>query len=192
MLELLHASTSFTGSRALSVHGALSSRLPLRHASPLLEITSTELLKDSLGARVMRFIDDPLPPPGTLILLRHGQSEMTEGKPPTFVGWSDPDLSESGEKQALEAARAIKEAGYTFDVTYCSMLKRAVRTTWLLLQYLECIHLPCWKTWRLNERCCERACATRARRPCVLCERVRREHQRRRLECARHVARALR
>ena len=117
---------------------------------------STELIRNSWTARFTRFLEDPAPPPGTLILLRHGSSEANTNStvPSTFVGWSDPDLCELGERQSIEAARAIKEAGYTFDITYTSMLKRAVRTTWLLLLELECIHLPCWKTWRLNERCC--------------------------------------
>ena len=89
--------------------------------------------------------------PGTLILLRHGATEVPAGS--TFIGWSDPDLSKQGELQTAEAARALLEAGYSFDICYTSVLKRAVRTTWLLLQQLEKIHLPVYKHWRLNERC---------------------------------------
>jgi len=69
------------------------------------------------------------------------------------LGWSDPDLNKLGEEQTAEAARAITQSGYTFDVAYTSVLKRAVRTTWLLLQQLDKIYLPVWKHWRLNERC---------------------------------------
>jgi len=114
---------------------------------------SVELLRNSWGTRFTNFLENPAPPPGTLILLRHGASEAEQREPRVFVGWSDPDLCELGEQQAIEAARAIKEAGYTFDIVYTSMLKRAVRTVWLLLMELECIHVACWKTWRLNERC---------------------------------------
>ena len=88
---------------------------------------------------------------GTLILVRHGETEVPRGS--SFIGWSDPDLNKMGEDATVEAARAIKEAGYSFDVAYTSVLKRAVRTTWLLLQELDKIYLPVWKHWRLNERC---------------------------------------
>jgi len=88
---------------------------------------------------------------GTLILIRHGPSEASNSN--SFVGWSDPDLSAIGEKQTLEAARAIVEAGHSIDVVYTSLLKRAVRTSWLMLQHLGKIYLPVWKHWRLNERC---------------------------------------
>ena len=90
-------------------------------------------------------------PSGTLILLRHGETEVPRGT--SFVGWSDPDLNKMGEDGTAEAARAILEAGYSFDVAYTSVLTRAVRTTWLLLQQLDKIYLPVWKHWRLNERC---------------------------------------
>ena len=90
-------------------------------------------------------------PSGTLILLRHGETEVPRGT--SFIGWSDPDLNRMGEEETIKASRAIREAGYTFDVAYTSVLKRAVRTTWLLLQQLDKIHLPVWKHWRLNERC---------------------------------------
>jgi 2,3-bisphosphoglycerate-dependent phosphoglycerate mutase len=90
-------------------------------------------------------------PAGTLILLRHGDTEVGRGT--TFIGWSDPDLSKRGCDQTTEAARAILEAGYSFDCVYTSVLKRAVRTAWLLLQQLDRIYLPVNKNWRLNERC---------------------------------------
>ena len=90
-------------------------------------------------------------PTGTLILLRHGETEVPRGT--SFIGWSDPDLNQRGEQGTTEAARAIREAGFSFDVAYTSVLKRAVRTTWLLLQELDKIYLPVWKHWRLNERC---------------------------------------
>ena len=90
-------------------------------------------------------------PTGTLILLRHGETAVPRGT--SFLGWSDADLNQMGEQGTAEAAQAIRQAGYSFDVAYTSVLKRAVRTTWLLLQELDKIYLPVWKNWRLNERC---------------------------------------
>ena len=156
MLELTLASTALTSGhhRLLTATTSRGSSSLLRAPPPIgRAMLSNEMLQDSWSARFTRFLSDPAPPPGTLILLRHGASEARAADPRSFVGWSDPDLSEVGEQQSLEAARAIKEAGYTFDITYCSMLKRAIRTTWLLLMELDSIHKPCWKTWRLNERC---------------------------------------
>jgi 2,3-bisphosphoglycerate-dependent phosphoglycerate mutase len=89
--------------------------------------------------------------PGTLILLRHGATEVSSDS--AFIGWSDPDLSKYGEQQTAEAARALLEAGYSCDICFTSLLKRSVRSTWILLQALEKIHLPVYKHWRLNERC---------------------------------------
>ena len=90
-------------------------------------------------------------PAGTLILIRHGETETQRGT--AFIGWSDPDLSAEGRRQTTEAARAILETGYTVDVVHTSLLKRSLRTTWLLLQQLNKIYLPVYKHWRLNERC---------------------------------------
>jgi len=87
---------------------------------------------------------------GTLILLRHGESLWNENK--TFTGWSDPDLSDRGIREVAHAARLLVESGYRFDMIYTSRLKRAVRSVWLLLQELDLIYLPVFKSWRLNER----------------------------------------
>jgi len=89
-------------------------------------------------------------PGGTLVLVRHGDTEWT-GRG-VFTGWADPPLSDEGEAQVSTAARALKESGYTFDVAYTSMLKRTVQTTWLLLKELSLVHLTVHKDWRLNER----------------------------------------
>jgi len=87
---------------------------------------------------------------GTLVLVRHGQTEWDAED--RFTGWADPHLSETGKLQVDAAARALLESGFAFDVAYTSMLKRAVETTWLLLKELGLIHLPVWKHWRLNDR----------------------------------------
>jgi len=87
---------------------------------------------------------------GTLVLIRHGETMWdAEGK---FTGWADPHLSEAGKSQVDEAARALQASGYTFDVAYTSMLKRAVETTWLLLKELNLIHVPVIKDHKLNDR----------------------------------------
>ena len=66
-----------------------------------------------------------------LVLLRHGESEWN--KENRFTGWTDVDLSERGRQEALEAGAVLKSGGYTFDVAYTSVLKRAIRTLWIVL-----------------------------------------------------------
>ena len=72
--------------------------------------------------------------PGTLILVRHGQTTMNYNK--TFTGWIDVDLSENGKREVEHAARLLLERGYTVDVTYTSRLKRAIRSSWIILKEL--------------------------------------------------------
>jgi broad specificity phosphatase PhoE len=86
---------------------------------------------------------------GHLVLVRHGETDWDATR---FVGWVDPDLNEMGARQAIDVAHVLKESVYSFDVCYSSVLKRAVHTAWLVLKELELVHLPLWKTWRLNER----------------------------------------
>jgi 2,3-bisphosphoglycerate-dependent phosphoglycerate mutase len=90
------------------------------------------------------------PQPGTLILIRHGQSVWNSNK--TFTGWADPDLSELGLREVEHAARLLLEGGYEIDVVFTSRLKRAIRSVWIILQELEEVYLPVFKSWRLNER----------------------------------------
>ncbi|MCH4072241.1 MAG: 2,3-diphosphoglycerate-dependent phosphoglycerate mutase [Pseudoramibacter sp.] len=85
-----------------------------------------------------------------LVLLRHGQSEYN--KENKFCGWHDAELSDQGRKEAADAGRALKEAGFDFDVCYTSYLKRAIHTLDLALTSLDRCWLPVYKTWRLNER----------------------------------------
>ena len=86
----------------------------------------------------------------TLVLLRHGES--TWNKENRFTGWTDVDLSEKGREEALEAGRLLREGGYTFDIAYTSVLKRAIRTLWTALDVMDLMWVPIVKNWRLNER----------------------------------------
>lgn len=85
-----------------------------------------------------------------LVLLRHGESTWNQEN--RFTGWTDVDLSEKGRKEAAEAGRLLKEGGYTFDVAFTSVLKRAIRTLWSTLDILDLMWIPVTKNWRLNER----------------------------------------
>ncbi|MCX7996874.1 MAG: 2,3-diphosphoglycerate-dependent phosphoglycerate mutase [Patescibacteria group bacterium] len=86
----------------------------------------------------------------TLVLLRHGES--TWNKENRFTGWTDVDLSDTGRAEAVEAGRLLAEKGYMFDVAYTSVLKRAIRTLWIVLDTLDAMWLPVHNSWRLNER----------------------------------------
>jgi len=86
----------------------------------------------------------------TLVLLRHGES--TWNKENRFTGWTDVDLSERGREEAAEAGRLLREGGFTFDIAYTSVLKRAIRTLNLALDVLDLLWIPVEKDWRLNER----------------------------------------
>jgi 2,3-bisphosphoglycerate-dependent phosphoglycerate mutase len=86
-----------------------------------------------------------------LVLLRHGQSLWNlEGR---FTGWTDVDLSQEGIEQARRAGRRLRCSGCTFDVAYTSLLKRAIRTLWLVLEEMNLMWIPIMPSWRLNERC---------------------------------------
>ena len=84
-----------------------------------------------------------------LVLVRHGQSEWNLSN--QFTGWTDVDLSENGVKEAIEAGKVLKEKGYTFDLAYTSVLKRANHTLDLILKELE-LDIPINYSWHLNER----------------------------------------
>ena len=89
-----------------------------------------------------------------LILLRHGESLWN--KENRFTGWQDIDLSEKGRAEAQEAGRTLKklsqDENHHFDLAYCSVLKRAIRTLWIALDEMDLMWLPVKKDWRLNER----------------------------------------
>jgi len=86
----------------------------------------------------------------TLVLLRHGESDWNREN--RFTGWTDVDLSTAGIAEAHEAARLLAADGFTFDVAYTSVLKRAIRTLWIVLDDLDLMWLPIHGSWRLNER----------------------------------------
>jgi len=85
-----------------------------------------------------------------LVLLRHGES--TWNKENRFTGWTDVDLSEKGVQEALEAGRTLKKEGFSFDIAYTSVLRRAIKTLWLALEELDQMFIPIINSWRLNER----------------------------------------
>lgn len=85
-----------------------------------------------------------------LVLIRHGESVWN--KENRFTGWTDVDLSEKGIAEAKEGGLALKDAGYTFDIAFTSVLKRAIRTLWIVLDEMDLMWLPAPRSWRLNER----------------------------------------
>lgn len=85
-----------------------------------------------------------------IVLLRHGQSIWNQEN--RFTGWTDVDLSEQGEKEAIRAGNLLKEAGFHFDKAYTSYLKRAIKTLNITLDTLNQEWIPVEKSWRLNEK----------------------------------------
>ncbi len=85
-----------------------------------------------------------------LVLIRHGESEWN--KENRFTGWKDVDLSDKGREEARAAGRLLKAEGYTFDEAYTSVLKRAIRTLWIVLDEMDLMWIPETKSWLLNER----------------------------------------
>ena len=85
-----------------------------------------------------------------LVLVRHGESQWNREN--RFTGWTDVDLSEKGVQEAFNAGKVLKDEGYAFDLAYTSVLKRAIKTLWYILDILELQWIPVYKSWRLNER----------------------------------------
>ncbi|MCX8004243.1 MAG: 2,3-diphosphoglycerate-dependent phosphoglycerate mutase [Burkholderiaceae bacterium] len=85
-----------------------------------------------------------------LVLLRHGESVWNREN--RFTGWTDVDLTEDGCREARAAGELLAREGYAFDLAYTSVLKRAIRTLWLVLDAMDLMYLPVVHTWRLNER----------------------------------------
>ncbi len=85
-----------------------------------------------------------------VVLLRHGES--TWNKENKFTGWTDVDLSEKGLVEAKKAGEVLKKEGFTFEIAFTSVLKRAIRTLWITLDELDLMWIPVIRNWRLNER----------------------------------------
>lgn len=85
-----------------------------------------------------------------IVLIRHGQSTWNKEK--KFTGWTDVELTEQGRQEAKEGARLLKEAGFTFDLAYTSVLKRATETLDIVLEEMGLLGIPIKNSWRLNER----------------------------------------
>ena len=85
-----------------------------------------------------------------LVLLRHGESQWNlENR---FTGWKDVDLTDQGREEARQAGELLKEAGFEFDMAYTSVLKRAIRTLWTILDGMDQMWIPVIRDYRLNER----------------------------------------
>jgi 2,3-bisphosphoglycerate-dependent phosphoglycerate mutase len=85
-----------------------------------------------------------------IVFMRHGESTWNLAN--RFTGWVDVDLTEQGVAEARHAGKLLKEAGFTFDMAYTSVLKRAIRTLWTTLDEMDLMYLPVVDDWRLNER----------------------------------------
>lgn len=85
-----------------------------------------------------------------VVLLRHGESVWN--KENRFTGWTDVDLSEKGISEAKSAGEILKKEGFTFDIAYTSVLKRAIRTLWIAMDEMDLMWIPVIRNWRLNER----------------------------------------
>ena len=85
-----------------------------------------------------------------LVLLRHGESVWN--KENRFTGWTDVALTEEGEQEAVNAGRVLRRAGFVFDVAFTSVLHRAVKSLWLVLEEMDLMWIPIHQHWRLNER----------------------------------------
>ena len=89
-------------------------------------------------------------PWATLVIVRHGQSVWNQQN--IFTGWVDVDLSEQGVEEARRAGESLKAMGFVPDVAFTSLLKRAIRTLWVMLEEADLVWVPVMKSWRLNER----------------------------------------
>ena len=85
-----------------------------------------------------------------LVLVRHGESTWNDLN--IFTGWADAPLNAKGLHEAAQGGQLLKAGGYTFDVAYTSVLKRAIKTLWIVLEELDLMYIPIVNTWRLNER----------------------------------------
>lgn len=85
-----------------------------------------------------------------LVLVRHGESQWN--KENKFTGWTDVDLTDKGAQEAKHAGKVLKGKGFVFDIAFTSVLKRAIKTLWFILDELDLQWIPIHKSWKLNER----------------------------------------
>ncbi len=85
-----------------------------------------------------------------LVLIRHGESTWNQEN--RFTGWTDVDLSKKGLEEALQGGRILAKDGYVFDVAFTSVLRRAIKTLWIVLEEMDLMWIPVHNSWRLNER----------------------------------------
>ena len=85
-----------------------------------------------------------------LVLLRHDESVWNQEN--RFSGWTDVDLNERGMEEARAAGRLLKQEGFVFDVAFTSVLRRAIKTLWVVLEETDLMWIPVRHSWRLNER----------------------------------------
>ena len=88
--------------------------------------------------------------PGKLVLCRHGQSDWNLKN--LFTGWTDVDLTDTGRQEAVDAGKTLGELDFDFDVAFTSVLTRAIRTLWIIMDELDRLWIPVVRDWRLNER----------------------------------------
>jgi 2,3-bisphosphoglycerate-dependent phosphoglycerate mutase len=99
---------------------------------------------------VIRVINTGAEMVGKLVLCRHGESDWNLKN--LFTGWTDVDLTEKGNQEAIDAGHLLRELGFEFDVAYTSVLKRAIRTLWHIQDQMDLMWMPIIRDWRLNER----------------------------------------
>lgn len=87
---------------------------------------------------------------GKLVLCRHGQSDWNLKN--LFTGWTDVDLTEKGIAEAVAAGQLLHSLGYEFDIAFTSVLRRAIRTLWIMMEEMDRMWIPVIRDWRLNER----------------------------------------
>jgi 2,3-bisphosphoglycerate-dependent phosphoglycerate mutase len=85
-----------------------------------------------------------------VVLIRHGESVWNKAN--KFTGWTDVELSEKGNEEAKQAGILLKEEGFTFDKAYTSVLKRAIKTLWHVMEQTDLMWIPVERCWQLNER----------------------------------------
>ncbi|MCF8198633.1 MAG: 2,3-diphosphoglycerate-dependent phosphoglycerate mutase [Sulfuritalea sp.] len=85
-----------------------------------------------------------------IVLLRHGESVWNQEN--RFTGWTDVGLTEKGQAEAIAAGQLLKKEGFTFDIAYTSVLRRAIKTLWTVLEEMDQMWIPVQHSWRLNER----------------------------------------